>query len=410
MAPSAQQRAFLAFAGDARPLLSGCALLLVGEPGRAARLTGTVLARRYADALETPAPLTAALRELVRPQPAYFRPPWHRDRGLELVDGGPGPRPATLLEELQQLPREQRAALVLRRYGGLDPALVAGGLRTDVATVEHGAQQAVATLSRTRPDRLQPGRLDDELRAAAVPAVPPDEAAAAARDLQHGRQLVRRRRLGRSSAAVVALLVVLVGAATFLRAAPSTPEAASTPVPIPTSTASPVPRVAARCDIRNPVCQATVMREWRAEMARVAASYVDPEGRYFTGYSFSYDQRYETTSFWEGRGGALGLEMFRLTDGSTEVYVQVASGYDTAVRCGQVTRRPCESMRFMDGNRFTLTSTTEVEQGIEVQHRPDGDQVITVVARNTTRGRALDVTRGDLIALVQDPRLRLPLI
>ena len=45
-----------------------------------------------------------------------------------------------------------------------------------------------------------------------------------------------------------------------------------------------------------------------------------------------------------------------------------------------------------------------------VQHRPDGDQVVTVVARNTTKGEVLDVTRADLIELVQDPRLRLPVI
>jgi hypothetical protein len=49
-----------------------------------------------------------------------------------------------------------------------------------------------------------------------------------------------------------------------------------------------------------------------------------------------------------------------------------------------------------------------VGQGMEVQHRPTGQQVITVIARNTTKGREFDIERGDLVRLVQDPRLRLP--
>jgi hypothetical protein len=152
------------------------------------------------------------------------------------------------------------------------------------------------------------------------------------------------------------------------------------------------------------------MRRWRTAMSEVVASRLDPEGSYFTGYSFSYDPRYESRTFWAGGDGALGLEVFRLDGGATEVYVQVATGYDTAVRCGATTRSRCEGQRFMNGNRFTLSTTTQLDRGIEVQHRPDGDQVITVVARNTTRGKVLDVTRADLIELVQDPRLRLPVI
>jgi hypothetical protein len=65
-------------------------------------------------------------------------------------------------------------------------------------------------------------------------------------------------------------------------------------------------------------------------------------------------------------------------------------------------------MRFMDGNVFTLSDSTRLSDGLEVQYSPNGDQVITVVARNRSRGRALDVTRAQLIELVQDPRLRLP--
>jgi hypothetical protein len=34
--------------------------------------------------------------------------------------------------------------------------------------------------------------------------------------------------------------------------------------------------------------------------------------------------------------------------------------------------------------------------------------VVTVIARNTIEGQEFDIPRGDLIRLVQDPRLRLP--
>jgi hypothetical protein len=62
----------------------------------------------------------------------------------------------------------------------------------------------------------------------------------------------------------------------------------------------------------------------------------------------------------------------------------------------------------MDGNRFILTETTYPYEGLEVQFAPDGREVVTVVARNAAHGRALDISRGDLIGLVQDSRLRLP--
>ena len=45
---------------------------------------------------------------------------------------------------------------------------------------------------------------------------------------------------------------------------------------------------------------------------------------------------------------------------------------------------------------------------MEVQYRPTGQHVVTVIARNTTKGQEFDIPRGDLIRLVQDPRLQLP--
>jgi hypothetical protein len=408
MALSSQDLAFLAFAERSRGLLGGVALLMTGEPGRARRLTETVVARRYPVRATLPELVAAALRELVRPFPSLSRPPWAHDPGLELVDTGAGRPLAPLLRELQQLAPEQRAGVVLGQYARLTAPAVAEVLRTDVPTVEQWARQAYQVLAGGRPERLQPGRLADELRTVVAAHLDPDQPDAAGVDLQHGRQLVRHRRVRQASALVAAVLVVVVGAVTLLRGGAVVPEASSTGPPTASSTPTPAPHVSATCDVRNGMCQATVMREWRAEMSRIAASYVDPYGTYFTGYSFSYTPRYESSTFWAGQGGALGLEMFRLKGGATEVYLQVASGYRSAVRCGEITGRPCQSQRFMDGNRFSLTTTTQVSKGIEVQYRPDGDQVITVVARNTTGGAQLEVTRAELLALVQDPRIRLP--
>jgi hypothetical protein len=412
MALSSQDQAFLDFAERSRPLLAGCALLMTGEPARARRLAQSALARRYPPR-RTPAELlTASLQDLVRPQPSLFRPPWAREPGLQLVDATAGRGLPPLLGELQRLVPEQRASLVFGQYGGMTAPAVAEALGTDVPTVEQWVRQAYQILAVGHPDRLHPGRLAEELRAVAdnhLESDGPDAADEARADLQHAHQLVRNRRVRTASALVAAGLVVVIGAVTFLHRGATTPEAASTAPPAVSSpTASPVPHVSASCDVRNGICQATVMRQWRTEMSRVAASYVDPDGTYFTGYSFSYTPRYESRTFWAGRGGALGLEISRLQGGATEVYVQVASDYRSAVPCGEITGRPCQSQRFMDGNRFTLTTTTQVSKGIEVQYRPEGDQVITVVARNRTRGTALEVTRAELLALVQDPRLRLP--
>jgi SAM-dependent MidA family methyltransferase len=113
-------------------------------------------------------------------------------------------------------------------------------------------------------------------------------------------------------------------------------------------------------------------------------------------------------SYWDGQGGALAFEMFRLDKGATEVYLQVATSRKFAVRCGATTRQQCQQVRFLDGNSFLLTETTSVRQGMEVQYSPAGEEVITVIAHNTQRGQILDIDRGDLIKLVQDARLHLP--
>ena len=143
-------------------------------------------------------------------------------------------------------------------------------------------------------------------------------------------------------------------------------------------------------------------------MVEVTSSHLDPTGKYFSGFGYAYDSRYDTPGFWTGQGGALAFEMFRLDKGATEVYLQIATSRKFAVRCGATTHQQCLRFFFMDGNSYLVTDSRLADRGIEVQYSPKGDEVITVVARNTQRGKMLDISTGDLINLVQDDRLRLP--
>jgi hypothetical protein len=166
--------------------------------------------------------------------------------------------------------------------------------------------------------------------------------------------------------------------------------------------------VSATCDPREPSCEVALVRTWRNAMSRVATSHLDPEETYFSGYTFSYDELYDSPAFWRGQGGVLGFDLFRLNSGATEVYIQFASSSRFAARCGERTHHDCRPQELPDGRVCTMTDTTTVATGMEVQFSPADRLVITVVARNTSKGRQLQITRGDIIALVSDPRMRLP--
>ena len=142
-------------------------------------------------------------------------------------------------------------------------------------------------------------------------------------------------------------------------------------------------------------------------MANVVQSYIDPQGRYFSGYGYRYDERYDSPGFWSGNGGALAFEMFRLNKGATVVFLQIATS-----RPG---RRAVRGDDRWDLSRPDVPQRQllhphpddQRDEGMEVQYRL-ADRVITVIARNTTKGQAWEIPRGDLIELVEDPRLKLP--
>src|SRR4029453_11272376 len=146
---------------------------------------------------------------------------------------------------------------------------------------------------------------------------------------------------------------------------PMPPPAQHVAPPLPTS----VP-FRQSCDPSSATCRAQIMLRWRSEMFEVARSYLDPTGEYFSGFGYSYNSRDDTPSFWTGQGGGLAFEMFRLDGGATEVYLQVATSRNFAVRCGATTHQKCSQMKFMDGNFFLLSESTVVRKGIEVQYSP----------------------------------------
>lgn len=198
-----------------------------------------------------------------------------------------------------------------------------------------------------------------------------------------------------------ALLLVLVAAIVL----PHRAEDAPTPAPTPTLVPSPaISTPVSSCDLADESCRTVESERWRERTAAILREHLDPDDTYFTGYSYSPRSPYVAGS----RLDALGLDIYRLDGGGTEVFVQIAKSRASAIRCGQLTRHRCTGQRFMDGNRFSITTTASVSQGIEVQHLPLGTYVITIAARTTTGGRVLELGNGDLIAVAQDPRLQPP--
>lgn len=396
--------AFAAFVADQRGPLLGVAYLMHGSRSRAYDVVSVLLAELYGSWSRTVDPRRAALRGVLTVRPDRRLPVWRGVERIELVDGSPNRPvlPTGVVADLARLGDDARRVVILQALVGLTVVEIAAVLDEDPDRVQTWVEAAKTSLVELRPERAQGSYLADELAAAAAPDLLAGSEFDPAEDMAHGRELRQQRLLRRSLVAVVLVLAVVLGVTQlpFLRpdraAADGAATAAPTPAPTPT------------CDTREKSCRADLARDWRLRMARVATSYVDPGGSYFSGYTYSYDRLYDSPGVWTGQGGVLGFDLFRLAEGGTELYVQIATSSRFALRCGQQTHQRCAPIQFMDGNVFTVTNTSYATEGLEVQYCPLGNEVITVVARNTSKGPALRIGRAELVNLVQDPRLRLP--
>ena len=394
--PAIRNHEYAAVVDREHPLIEATAYLLTGDQVQAERAVQLVCAELYWRLPGAQDPQVEVLRAVVHTAHGPVRLPWEPRRGFELIDGLPVAEP--IIADLRMLPYDQRVAVILASYAGLPPVQIAKVLKRPVGDVLLLARRARAALAAGHPARMSDEAITQELKDA-IPRVM-RESHDSADDLAHGRWLSHRRWIQRGSAALIAVVLVVVAVGLLVPTRPPVPQAAPT---LPVSTPSGL-----SCDPSSATCRSQILLTWRSKMAEVTSSYLDPTGKYFSGFGYRYDSRYDMPSFWTGEGGALAFEMFRLDKGATEVYVQVATSRKFAVRCGATTGQKCMFIRFMDGNSYLLTDSTLADGGIELQHSPKGDEVITVIARNTQRGQILEISTGELIKLVQDERLRLP--
>ena len=394
-----RDRDYATFVEDERSLLQRCAYLLVGQRAAADELVQAILAEEYARWRRVRDPRLVAMRLLHTTDLGELPDSSPRAR-FELVDAGRTRENVDpLVTILQTLSARQRMAIVLEWVARLPSVEIAAVLDSSVETVALVARDARAALVRVAPeladDAVLVARLDQ--------AVPPDvRSVRRYDDLRHGQDLVRRR-WRRRAGVVAAAVVVLV--MSQVRPVGQAPNSAPAPAPA-TSTVTMTPSLTPPCDRSQVICQASLVRAWRSSVYEVVADYLDPEGAYFN--ASSYYARDETEGLWRTKRGALGMEMFRVGGGATQVSVQIATDRTYAPICGAATGNVCESIRFMDGNRFTLSDGLDTVDGLEGQYRPDGTQVITVVAQNVGHGTQLEITRAQLVRLLQDDRLRRP--
>lgn len=399
---AARDGSFAAWAEGERPRLLGVAYLHTADPVRAARMVQGALAALYPRWTEQADPLLQVLQKLT--SGGDPRLPWEAAPRFELIDAAPAlPVGPPIVVDLARLTDHERVALVLERFAELPSVQIARVLQVPVDEVLVLARQARAALAAEHPDRSWDAALAAEL-ANAIPYElrgPGQQG----EDLANGQRLVRRklgRRVGYSLVVVAAALVLVFAGFRFL-------PANQTPTAGPVAGGTPTPtRSAPPCDVTMPACEGQVLYAWRAAVAETARPYIDPAGRYFTGFGYSADPTGGLADIWSGREGALHLRIFRADGGATEILIEVATSRGAATRCGATTGQGCESFRFMDGNRFRLSDSTLLSPGIEVQHSPSGTEVVTVIARNVRPGAAAPVTRGDLVNLAQDARLHLP--
>ena len=393
-----RDRDYATFVEDERSLLQRCAYLLVGRREAADELVQASLADLYARWRRVRDPRLVALRLLHTTDLGALPDSSPRAR-FELLDTGRGPREVVdpLVTLLGTLSARQRLVVVLEWVARLPSVEIAAVLDSTVATVADVSRDARAALV-----RAVPGLADDaELARRLDQAVPPDvRSVRRYDDLTHGQQLVRRRWLRRAgvAAAAVVLLVLLVGQ---LR------PVAQTPVSAPAAPGGDLHRHrhAGPHDRLRPHpghLPGAARPHLAGHRVRGGRRLPRPRGRVLQRLELLRPRR-DRGAVGHQAAARSGWRCSGWAAGATQVTVQIATDRSYAPRCGEATGNPCSSIRFMDGNRFILS-----DDGLEGQYRPDGRDVITVVAENTGRGERLAIDRAQLVRLLQDDRLRLP--
>ncbi len=360
-----------------RALLLGIAYLLTGDLGRAEQTVRWTLTQAYPATTERVA-LIAVLIDGVRrgvrlPDPGGTR--------VDLIDTAPVEPGASIVADLRMLAPSDRAVLVLERFAELPTVQIAAVLGLPYDLVSSAARRArLALVERS------PGRSPDDAIAAELRAVVPDAEAArsATGDLHRARRRQGRRRVQRAVVAVAAAVVIALLVTVQLVPERSTPRATDPATSAPVATATPD-----TCTATGAGCRTEQLaRAWA-----VVKSHLDEDDTYFT-----------HTSLVKGRDSVVTLRMSR-PGGATSVIVEFAPDRRSARRCGEATGHRCVSQRFMDGNRFILTTSLTARDGIEVQYRPQGNEVFTAIARDSGSGKRLEISTSDLIDLLEDPLL-----
>ncbi len=395
-----------------RPRLERCARVLYpgidGDFDRAERAVDRSLAKTYAlgpDADRT----IAAFRALLNPTLDRTRRRGSTVERIELMDVAPD-HPGGLADDLGALARTSQIVVVLTLVGAVSPDELSRIVGVPAARISERLADAVNQVARRDPARRDPRELTRQLDRLAGPSDPVATARAGVGDLARGRRLEQRARRRRGAVATAAVVVVVLLVAGVALHGGGQGEIANVPAATPTPTPSHDldPWQPYGCDTSEPACRAQTLMRWRARISGVLVESLDNDRRYFSAMNWQVRPTPESESFWRGDGGALAVGLSRSTDGGTEVYLQVATDMKYADRCGQRIKKRCTVIETMDGNLYAIAGTSTTTGGVEVQYIPDEDRVITAVARNTSAGKKLDISSGDLIDLVRDNRIRLP--
>ncbi|HYG93592.1 MAG TPA: SigE family RNA polymerase sigma factor [Nocardioides sp.] len=155
MSQADREASYVEFVASRRDRFRRVAYALTGDWHRADDLVQTALVKLYVawPRVHRNGAEEAYLRTiLVRASIDESRRPWRRERATDTVPEGPGPQPTSvedrsaLVDALQSLPPQQRAAVLLRHWLDLSVAETAKELGVNEGTVKSHTSRGLAAL------------------------------------------------------------------------------------------------------------------------------------------------------------------------------------------------------------------------------------------------------------------------